>query len=149
MANPEDAASLEIIEQTLKQSGRTYERLNSSSGAASLLLETKESDCVVEIFSDGRFACQFGVDMEEMRNLLTGNQTEDMADDELVRVARYHIRPIVDRHRFALLREGFVEEVDANPDYYAITFHTYLDLADPQETIRRMEIIIALLEKAC
>ena len=137
----------ETVEQILRQAGRPCERLSSDPQDASLLVETLEMDCVVEMFPDGRFACQFGADMEEMRSLLTGGQTEDMADDELVRVVRNHLKPLVDRYRSAFLRAGFTEEVNANPDYYAIAFQTYLDLSDPMAAVQQMERYLAILEK--
>ncbi|HEY5594950.1 MAG TPA: hypothetical protein VIL61_07320, partial [Nitrospiria bacterium] len=101
---------------------------------------------LVELFSDGRFACQFGVDMEEMRNLLTGDQTEDMADDELVRVARYHLKAIVDRYRAALLKQGFEEGIEATPDHYAITFHVMLDLSHPDRAVHQVAQYLLALE---
>jgi hypothetical protein len=85
--------------------------------------------------------------MEEMRNQLTGDQTEDMADDELVRVARYHLKPIVDRYRAALLKQGFEEGIDATPDHYAITFQTVLDLSNPAQTVHQMAKYLLVFEK--
>ncbi|MBI5197565.1 MAG: hypothetical protein HZA19_03040 [Nitrospirae bacterium] len=137
----------EAVEAAVKRGGRPYEHL-SSGEQTSLLIETREADCVVELYPDGRLACQFGVDMEEMRNLLTGEQTEDMADDELVHVARYHLKPLLDRYRPVFLRAGFTEEVDANTDYYAVAFRINLDLSDPTAAVQQMERYLAILEKS-
>ncbi|MBI3611511.1 MAG: hypothetical protein HY204_12530 [Nitrospirae bacterium] len=147
MSNPERRSVLDDIEAAVQQSGWSYERLGDGESGGSLLLAAPEPDCLAELFSDGRFACQFGVDMEEMRSLLTGDQTEDMADDELVRVARYHLKPIVDRHRAALLKEGLEEGIEATPDYYAITFQTRLDLSDPQKAMHRIARCLLALER--
>lgn len=147
MSDPDDRSALDNIEEAVKKSGWSYERLGDG-GGGSLLLAAAEANCLVELFSDGRLACQFGVDMEEMRGLLTGDQTEDMADDELVRVARYHLRPIVDRYRAALLKEGLEETVEATPDYYAISFQIRLDLSNPRQVMHHVARCLLALEQA-
>jgi len=148
MSDPKQASALDPIEATIKKLGWSYERLEGySDNGGSLLLVLPETDCLVELFSDGRFACQFGVDMEEMRNLLTGGQTEDMADDELVRVARYHLKPIVDRYRAALLKQGFEEGIEATPDHYAITFQTRIDLSKPEQAVHQVAKYLLTFEK--
>lgn len=148
MSEPKQASALDKVEAAIKKLGWSYERLEGYGDAGgSLLLVLPETDCLVELFSDGRFACQFGVDMEEMRNLLTGDQTEDMADDELVRVARYHLKAIVDRYRAALLKQGFEEGIEATPDHYAITFHTRLDLSNPEKAVHQVAQYLLTFEK--
>jgi hypothetical protein len=137
----------EALESALRRSGRAFEPLNSDQ-QRSLLIETREPECVVELHRDGRLAFQFGVDMEELRNLLTGEQTEDMADDELVRVARYDLKPVLDKYRRVLLNHGFTEEVEATPDYYAVSFQVPLDLSDPVAAVGKMERYLALIEKS-
>lgn len=146
MAEINPISSLEEIEKEIASLNWSYERLDGET--SSLLIDTPYADCLVELYSDGRFAIQFGVDMEEMRSLLTGDQTEDMADDELVRVARYHLKPIVDHFRPPLLREGMEEGVDATPHFYAVTFSAKLDLSDPKEAVHRMAAYLLALEKA-
>ena len=145
MPGPERDTLLDGIAEAMKKAGLSYERLGGDGG--SLVLDTPETDCLVELSSDGRFACQFGVDMGEMRNLLTGEQTEDMADDELVRVARYHLKTIVDRYRSVLLQEGLEEAVDATEHYYAIAFRTQLDLSDPQKALHHIARYLLAIEK--
>jgi len=146
VSGTEQRPLLDGVEAAFKKSGWSYERLDGP-GGGSLLLNLPEADCLVELFGDGRLACQFGVDMEEMRNLLTGDQTEDMADDELVRVARYHLKPIVDRYRAALLREGLEEGVDATSDHYAIVFQAVLDLSSPQQVAHKVARCLLALEE--
>lgn len=148
MTDSNPTAALDAVEGIFQKLGWDYEKLEGAEpGGKSLLLNTPEPDCLVELYSNGRFAVQFGVDMEEMRNLLTGNQTEDMADDELVRTARYHLKSIVDRYRASLLNAGLEEGIDATPDYYAITFDTTLDLSDPQRAVHRIAQHLLALEK--
>ncbi|MBI3597433.1 MAG: hypothetical protein HY203_09800 [Nitrospirae bacterium] len=147
MSSPENRPLLDDIEAAFKKLGWSYERLTGEGEhGGSLLLNLPEADCLVELFGDGRLACQFGVDMEEMRNLLTGDQTEDMADDELVRVARYHLKAVVDRYRAALLREGLEETAEATPDHYAIVFQTVLDLSSPQQVAHKVARCLLALE---
>ena len=148
MSDPKHFSALDKVEAAFKKLGWSYERFEGGGeNGSSLLLVLPETDCLVELFSDGRLACQFGVDMEEMRNLLTGDQTEDMADDELVRVARYHLKPIVDRYRAALLKQGFEEGIEATPDHYAITFQTRLDLSNPDQAVHQVAQYLLTFEK--
>lgn len=150
MSSPNDHSLLDNVEAAFKKLGWSFERLDGEGDhGGSLLMNLPDADCLVEVFGDGRLACQFGVDMEEMRSLLTGSQTEDMADDELVYVARYHLKPIVDRYRPGLLREGLEECVEATPDHYAIVFQTVLDLSSPQRVAHKVaRCLLALAEPA-
>ena len=146
MSDPESPSLLGRMMEVFDAAGWSYEPLEESGGfVRSLILENPDPDCLVELFTNGRLACQFGVDMEEMRNLLTGDQTEDMQDDELVRVARYHLKPIVDRYRTALRKEGFEEGEDATPDYYAITFGVQLDLSDARKAMHEIARYLLVL----
>ncbi len=148
MSESKQASALDKVEAAIKKLGWSYERLEGySDHGSSLLLVLPETDCLVELYSDGRFACQFGVDMEEMRNLLTGDQTEDMADDELVRVARYHLKSIVDRYRPSLLKQGFEEGTEATADHYAITFQLHLDLSHPEKAVHQIAQHLLVIEK--
>lgn len=148
MSDPDRGAALEDVEAAFQKLGWSFERFEGGDEhGRSLLLNLPEADCLVELSSDGLFACQFGVDMEEMRNLLTGDQTEDMADDELVRVARYHLKTIVDRYRAALLKAGLEEGVDATSDHYAITFQTMLDLSHPDQVVHQVARYLLAFEK--
>ena len=149
MSESSAGSGLERIEAEMKKAGWSYDRLEGDEAASgTLLIETDEPDCLMELFPDGRLACQFGVDMEEMRNLLTGDQTEDMQDDELVRVARYHLKAIVDRYRVILLKEGMEEGVDATAHYYAIIFDTRLDLENPQKAMHDMARFLLVFEES-
>jgi len=147
MSDLKNSSALNEVESVFKKLGWSYERLEGGESGDSFLLVLPEMDCLAEIFSDGRFAFQFGVDMEEMRNQLTGDQTEDMADDELVRVARYHLKPIVDRYRASLLTQGFEEGTEATADHYAITFQTRIDLSKPEQAVHRMAQYLLIFEK--
>jgi hypothetical protein len=147
MSDPNQSSALDPIEAAFKKLGWSYERLEGGDSGDSLLLVLPESDCLVELYSNGRLACQFGVDMDEMRNQLTGSQTEDMADDELVRVARYHLKPIVDRYRAALLKQGFEEGIEATQDHYAITFQTQLDISNPEKAVHQVAQYLLTFEK--
>ncbi|HSG06402.1 MAG TPA: hypothetical protein VLB09_08390 [Nitrospiria bacterium] len=136
------------IEERARRAGWDFEALQGSRPEdRSLILARPSDDGMVELFADGRFAVQFGVDMEEMRNLLTGEQTEDMGDDELVRVARYHLKDQVDRFKPVLLKMGFVQGEDATEDYYAVTFETRLDFSDPDKTMKRLTELLGPLRK--
>ena len=55
------------------------------------------SGWMLEVQPVERLLCQVGVDMEELRTLLSGNTAEDLSPDELQRVAKDHLRPSVRR----------------------------------------------------
>ncbi|HEY5647960.1 MAG TPA: hypothetical protein VIU33_00565 [Nitrospiria bacterium] len=134
-----DRSPLGPVEDKIRRAGWECEVLQGERpDDRSLILARPTDDCLVELYADGRFAVQFGVDMEEMRNLLTGEQTEDMGDDELVRVGRYHLKSQVDRYRSALLEKGLTQGEDATEDYYAVTFETRVDLSDPSSAFTRL-----------
>jgi hypothetical protein len=135
---------LKLIEQGLREAGVTFQNANQE-GGNSLLIPVETGDCLVELYSDGRLSCQFGVDMEELRTLLAGDTTEDIAEDELQRVARDHLRPMLNKYRSILIAKGFEETIDTTEEYYAISFIKSVDQSDRNRVIAEIQDCLKLV----
>jgi hypothetical protein len=143
-ADPMSREPMKLIQEGLREAGYSFDRIHQEAGE-SLLLVMERADCVVELMPDGRLACQFGVDMEELRTLVSGDSNEDIAEDELQRVAREHLRPRFQKFRPRLTAHGFEETVDTTAQYYAISFVKPLDLSDPPRVVSQLEDCLKLL----
>jgi hypothetical protein len=108
-----------MLRSRLAQAGLAFEE---DAAADRLLLARDDLAGLVELCADGRLIVLFGVDMDELRTLVSGDATEDLSDDELARVARDQLRPTVNAHKPWLKSDGFEEGIDASADHYAITF---------------------------
>ena len=135
---------LKGIHQKLRDTGFLLDYTSQPEGD-SLLFQIEKADCLVELWADGRLCCQFGIDMEELRLLLAGSSTEDIAEDELQRVARDHLRPMVNKYRGALLSDGFEETVDTSEQHYAICFVKTLDLSSPETVVSTFQDCLQVL----
>ena len=89
------------------------------------------SGWMLELQPVERLLCQVGVDMEELRTLLSGDTAEDLSPDELQRVAKDHLRPSVRRYKSKLLEAGFYEGTETEEEFMAITFERSIDFQDP------------------
>ena len=135
---------IEAIEQRLTERGVTFQGMGQA-GERSILISVEKADCLIEVGGDNKISCQFGVDMEELRTLLSGGTTEDIASDELQRVARDHLRPSFQKYRPKLSEKGFEETVDATEEYYAISFVKSVDLSDPDAVVTQLQDCLNLL----
>lgn len=120
------------MQQRLAQVGLAFER---DSADGRLLLMRDDLAGLVELCADGRLIVSFGVDMEELRTLVSGDATEDLSDDELARVARDHLRPTVNAHRSWLKSDGFADGLDASDHHYALTFTKTVGLAESEAAV--------------
>src|SRR5213594_964079 len=106
-------------------------------GALGLPLATE--GWMLEITPDGRIICQTGVDMDDIKSLLSDGTPEDLGTDELAKQAKYYLQPAVSKVRKTLLGAGFEETTEMTDEYVAITFHKTVDfqkLDDVQQTVR-------------
>jgi len=94
---------------------------------------TWEESFALHLGTNGILTCSFKVDMEEIRMLVSGDTTEDLSEDELCRVAREELRPMVDRYRRRFMQTGFEEGVESDRDQYAIVFTKSLSGMTPHE----------------
>jgi hypothetical protein len=112
-------SALALLKSRLEQAGLVFE---DDAAADGLVLVRDDLAGLVELGADGRLVVLFGVDMDELRTLVSGDATEDLSDDELARVARDHLRPTVNAHKPWLKGDGFEEGLDTSANHYAITF---------------------------
>lgn len=94
-------------------------------GALALPLVTE--GWMLEITPDGRMICQTGVDMDDIKSLLSDGTPEDLGTDELAKQAKYYLQPTVAKFRAALLKAGFEETAEMTEEYVAVTFHRTVD----------------------
>ena len=128
---------LDGLKTLLSQSKMAFEETGRGDG--SLAIEADGAEYLLELCADGELLCQFGVDLDELRGMISGGTTEDLSDDELQRSAREHLRPIVNKYRGKLTAAGFEEAIEANEEYYAITFKKTLDLARPDQVVETLK----------
>lgn len=110
-----------------------------------LSFEAARDQCLVEIDPAGSIRCQFGVDLDELRDLIAGSATEDLGEDELVRAARYHLQTIAKPFAARLVADGFVEEYEVTPEHAVISYVHPVDLSHPDAVLgalgRGLEIL--------
>ncbi len=95
---------------------------DTSDTAGPLLRITSGEGFSVSLGVDRVIACDFKSDLDDIRVLISDDTTEDLSLDELYRVARDELRPFTSRCRVSLLKSGFEETIEADEDYYVISF---------------------------
>ncbi len=93
----------------------------------SLALELGGDGWLLEIRPDGQVLCQYGVAMDDVKTLMSDGTPEDLGTDEIAKQAKYFIQPAVAKFRPLLVQSGFVEALDMNEDYVAVTFQRSVD----------------------
>src|SRR5207249_9145506 len=100
-------------------------------GALRLPLATE--GWMLEITPDGRIICQTGIDMDDVKSLLSDGTPEDLGTDELAKQAKYYLQPSVSKVRKTFLSAGFEETTEMNDEYVAVTFHKSVDFQKLEE----------------
>lgn len=106
-------------------------------GALALALD--DENWMLELTPDGRMICQTGIDMDDVKSLLSDGTPEDLGTDELAKQAKYYLQPMVAKVRKAFLSAGFEEATEMTDAYVAVTFQRPVDLAkleDVTEAVR-------------
>lgn len=101
------------------------------SGTGSLSFEAARDRCLVEIDPAGFVRCQFGVDLDELRDLIAGSATEDLGEDELVRAARYHLQTLAKPYAPGLVAAKFSEEYEVTAEHAVISYVHAVDCSQP------------------
>ena len=96
-----------------------------------IAMDLGESGWMLELQPSERLLCQVGVDMDELRTLLSGSTPEDISSDELQRVAKDHLRPSMRRYKPKLIEAGFEEGIEVEEEFMAITYERPIDFQDP------------------
>jgi hypothetical protein len=128
------AAGMDRLKALLRQTG--VEFVEEPSGR--LAIAGGPDDYLIEVDAGGVW-CLLGVDMQELRLLVSGSSNEDLGEDELQRVAREQLRPLYRRYQPLFAGAGFEEEVIVDAGSYAIGFvkrPAGLSPADIIETVR-------------
>jgi hypothetical protein len=129
-------AAMESVKQWLSSRGIATQ----SDGAGGLSFEAARGDCLVEVDPAGLIRCQFGIDLDELRDLIAGSATEDLGEDELVRAARYHLQTLAKPYAARFAKEQFVEEYEVT-DAYAVISYTH-----PIE-VSRVDTVVPVLSR--
>lgn len=112
------AVEMDKLKTLLQQAGISF----GEESAGRLVIVDGPDDYLIEVDPHGDVWCLFGVDMSELRLLVSGSSNEDLGEDELQRVAREHLRPLYRRYQPLFAGAGFEEEVVVDADSYAIAF---------------------------
>lgn len=120
-------------EQVSAQLCRTEPELYELEPGGALAMALDEEGWMLEITPDGRMICQTGMDMEDIKSLLSDGTPEDLGTDELAKQAKYYLQPAAAKVRKVFLGAGFEEGVEMNDAYVAITFHRQVDVGKPEE----------------
>jgi len=112
------AVEMGKLKTLLQEAGISF----SEESAGRLVIAGGPDDYLIEVDPHGVVWCLFGVDMSELRLLVSGSSNEDLGEDELQRVAREHLRPLYRRYQPLFVGVGFEEEVVVDADSYAIAF---------------------------
>ena len=105
----------------------------------SLALELNADGWMLEVTPDGRLICQYGIDMDDIKSLLSTGTPEDLGTDELAKQAKYYLQPAVSKLRPKLVRAGFEEVTEMTEHYVAVLFQPAVNLDKPEdinETVR-------------
>lgn len=105
-----------------------------------LSLSTGDEDCLVEIHPDQSLVCLFGLDLDELRGMISGGATEDLSSDELQKVARDSLRRTIGPRAMVLRKLGFEEEIQATDEIFVLSYRKVLknqEIKTNLETIRQ------------
>jgi hypothetical protein len=94
-----------------------------------LALPLGDDGWMLEITPDGRMICQTGMDMDDIKSLLSDGTPEDLGTDELAKQAKYYLQPAVSKVRKAFLGAGFAESTEMTDEYVAVAFQRTVDFA--------------------
>ena len=97
-----------------------------------LALDLGDGEWMLEVRPDGRL-CQHGVDMDDVKSLMSDGTPEDLGTDEVAKQAKYFIQPAVAKFRPALAKAGFQEETAMNEEYVAVIFEKAVDFGQLDE----------------
>lgn len=95
-----------------------------------LLLDLGHDGWLLEVTPDSRLVCQYGVDMDDVKAMMSEGTTEDLGTDELAKQAKYFLQPTVSKFRSTLVADGFAEHTELNEEYVAVLFSKSVDLND-------------------
>ncbi len=109
---------------------RMFPQLFELEPGGALGMELGNGGWMLELTPDGRLICQNGMDMDDVRSLLSTGTTEDLANDELAKQAKAVLNPAVAKVRPLLVKAGYRERTEMTEQYVAILFEKTVDFSD-------------------
>ncbi len=131
------AGAMDAVQSWLKSRGVRVDRDDNGS----VSFEAAKGQCLVEIDPAGFIRCQFGVDLDELRDLIAGSATEDLGEDELIRAARYHLQTIAKPYVPGLTAAKFAEEYEVTAEHAVISYVHAVDCS-------RTDTVFPVLERS-
>ena len=97
-----------------------------------LALDLDAEGWLLELSPDGQLICQTGMDLEDLKSLLSEGTCEDLPTDELAKQAKTLMNRTVSKYRPLLLQSGFAERTDINEHFVAVQFSRPVDFQKPE-----------------
>jgi hypothetical protein len=97
-----------------------------------LALDLNAEGWILELSPDGQLICQTGMDLEDLKSLLSEGTCEDLPTDELAKQAKTLMNRTVAKYRPLLLQSGFAERTDINEHFVAVQFSRPVDFQKPE-----------------
>ncbi len=132
------------LRDSLNQRSFGFSEIDEPKGGISL--EVADEDCLVEIHPDRSLVCLFGLDLDELRGMISGSATEDLSGDELQRVARDNLRRIIGARAMVLRRSGYVEEIQATEEYYVLCYRKVLEEQEGEKILESIRQCLKIIE---
>jgi hypothetical protein len=132
------------LKNTLKQESIGFSAIDEPQGAISLAL--KDEDCLVEIHPDRSMVCLFGLDLDDLRGMISGGATEDLSSDELQRVARDSLRQTIGPRAMALRRVGYEEKIQATDEYFILCYQKILEEKEEEKLLKGIRQCLNIVE---
>lgn len=104
-----------------------------------LALELNSEGWMLELTPSGDLICQTGMDIDDLKALLSEGTCEDLGTDEIAKQAKALMNRTVSVYRPLLMREGFEERTDMNEQYVAVLFSKPVDFNDVDQVVRRIQ----------
>ena len=104
-----------------------------------LLMDLGGDGWLLELTPEGRLLCQMGMDMEDIKSLMSDGTPEDLGTDEVAKQAKYYLQPAVAKYRKVLVGAGFEETTEMTDDYVAATFAKTVDFHKPEDVERAIQ----------
>ncbi|MGE3154494.1 MAG: hypothetical protein AB7G48_17805 [Nitrospiraceae bacterium] len=97
-----------------------------------LALDLNAEGWMLELLPDGQLICQTGMDLDDLKSLLSEGTCEDLPTDELAKQAKTLMNRTVSKYRALLLQSGFAERTEINEHFVAVQFSRSVDFQKPE-----------------
>lgn len=112
---------------------RAFPQLYELEPGGALAMDLGSDGWLLEVTPEGRVLCQYGVAMEDVMALMSDGTPEDLGTDEVAKQAKYFIQPAVEKYRTLLLQSRFIEALEMNEEFVAVTFAREMDVSNPSK----------------